>query len=48
MYGSKEGDVYSYGIIVSEIVTKDGPYSHNANLEPTGWWHIAKNMGVDL
>jgi len=36
-YGTKEGDVYSFGIIVSELVTVNAPYQQELiNLTPSG------------
>lgn len=36
MYGTQRGDVFSFGIIVQEIMLKDLPYSHACELDPQG------------
>lgn len=34
VFGSREGDVYSFGVIMQEIATSDEPYcAHNIDLE---------------
>ncbi len=36
--GTKEADVYAYAIIVSEILTKDLPYTLQIdNIDAKGW-----------
>lgn len=45
-YGTKEGDVYSFGIIVSELLTCDAPYREALmNFTPAGLdMHCAKSF----
>jgi atrial natriuretic peptide receptor A len=41
-YGTPKGDVFSFGILVQEIIMKDTPYAHN-NMDPTD---IVKQLTV--
>ena len=34
--GSQKGDVYSYGIICKEVITRNGPYTEYEEMDPIG------------